>query len=187
MRHTAAKVLFTSSLAAGCSQFRDASEPPANSSLDGTPLCSSANHPGCYVLIDDLPNVAFNRYEVTVDQWEACVTEGGCGTTEVQAGGGYFNLGQPNREQHPINGITWSGANAVCLWMDARLPTGAEWEVAFKGHDIQCPRKPSNRVVNGKRMPGERCEHEGTASVMAFARRKVGTLGVEKNNTPSPA
>jgi formylglycine-generating enzyme required for sulfatase activity len=36
-------------------------------------------------------------------------------------------------EEHPVTGVTWSGAEAYALLYGLRLPTEAEWEVAGRG------------------------------------------------------
>ncbi len=42
---------------------------------------------------------------------------------------------QPGFENHPVNGMTWFGANAYCKLNDWRLPTEEEWEKAARGTD----------------------------------------------------
>lgn len=90
------------------------------------------------------------RHEVTVAEYEACVAARGCEPAEREyalrraglkdegtAGGKQppgpvqqCNSGQPGRERHPINCVSFQQAERFCAWRGGRLPNQSEWEHA---------------------------------------------------------
>jgi formylglycine-generating enzyme required for sulfatase activity len=66
-----------------------------------------------------------DQYEVTREQYAACVEAEGCDPIPVNA--------YSNKDQQPINAVDWWAATRYCSWRAARLPTEAEWEYAARG------------------------------------------------------
>jgi formylglycine-generating enzyme required for sulfatase activity len=75
-----------------------------------------------------------DRTEVTVEAYRRCVDGGGCSEPDAE-GRERCTWGVAGKEQHPVNCVDWTQAQAYCGWSGKRLPTEAEWELAARGTD----------------------------------------------------
>ncbi len=133
----AATVLLFSHAALGGSTFQDCPqcpemvEVPAGNftmgSPDSEPQRSLVERPQRVV---DVPAFALGVTEVTFDQWDACVADGGCSNDPDDNGWG--------RGDRPVINVSWNDAQDYVQWLSSetgetyRLPSEAEREYATR-------------------------------------------------------
>lgn len=78
-----------------------------------------------------------DKFAVTNEQYQKCVTEGACRPCAQNnippQGVAYFT--EPEYANYPVVNVSWYMARDYCSWAERRLPTEAEWEKAARGTD----------------------------------------------------
>jgi formylglycine-generating enzyme required for sulfatase activity len=116
---------------------------------------------------------AIGKYEVTVEQWNACVAAGGCPR----------DASDPNLDKNtPVRDVSWDDAQKYVKWLGTttgkpyRLPTEAEWEYAARG-GTTTPYWWGNKMKNGTancKACGQPWHQEGPEKVGSFSPNPYG-------------
>ncbi len=97
--------------------------------------CSAHEKPYHEVILD---SYYIDIFEVTAANYRSCVYDDVCdysGPTSNDSASGTLRTYRNQREDHPINYVTWAEAKTYCEWVGKRLPTEAEWAKAARGVD----------------------------------------------------
>ncbi|MCP4937067.1 MAG: formylglycine-generating enzyme family protein [bacterium] len=124
---------------------------------------------------------AVSKFEVTFDQWDACLAQGGCKNTAS-----YSSWGRGDR---PVINVSWHGAKNYVKWLSEltrqnyRLLSEAEWEyVARAGSQTiyawgdEIGKKKANCDGCGSQWGGQK-----TAPVGSFGANKFGLHDMHGN------
>jgi formylglycine-generating enzyme len=79
-----------------------------------------------------VPSFYIDPFEVTVAEYQACVTTGKCAPPKTHTRNKYCNYGATGRERYPVNCVDWPDAVNYCTLQGKRLPLEAEWEKAAR-------------------------------------------------------
>ncbi len=137
----------------------------------------------------DVRRFAVSKFEITWDEWEACLRSGGCNNHEP----GTNNMGKGRK---PVIGVSWDDAQNYAKWLsrmtgsDYRLLSEAEWEYAARGAVTTEARamkfawgdeapicEPG--ALNGAAF--SKCQPPGTRDVGAFAANAFGLYDMNGN------
>ena len=78
---------------------------------------------------------AIDRTEVTAAAYKLCVEAGNCPLPAVTSGANssYATYDPPDKQDHPINHVSWTNAKAYCAVQGKTLCSEAQWERAARG------------------------------------------------------
>ena len=129
-----------------------------------------------------LDGFEIGKYEVTFDEWDACVAAGGCA---------YDPPGEWGRGTQPVTSVSWEDVYAYIKWLNSqtgknyRLLSEAEWEYAARagtttvfstGECINTSQANYNGTLNDYKNCGARTgvQHHGTRNVGSYAANPYG-------------
>ena len=125
---------------------------------------------------------AVGKYEVTFEEWDACVADGGChGYRPDDRGWG--------RGRRPVVNVSWDDAKAYVRWLtrktgkEYRLLSEAEWEYAARAGTTNEYNWGEGIGVNRANCDGcgSQWDHQQTAPVGSFSPNEFGLYDVHGN------
>ena len=124
---------------------------------------------------------AVGKYEVTFDEWDACVADGGCD--------GYRPIDIAGRGNRPVGDVDWNDAQTYVMWLSGktgkvyRLLSEAEWEYMARAGS-ETAYSWGNEIGRNRANCwgcGSRWDNERPAPVGSFAANGFGLHDVHGN------
>lgn len=78
-------------------------------------------------------NFLMDITEVTAEQFEKCVKDNKCDKKNYKTFEENNLCNYNKNKNHPMNCITWYGADEFCKWAEKRLPFDDEWQYSARG------------------------------------------------------
>ena len=128
---------------------------PAGEFTMGSDSGGSDEKPVHRVYLDEF---YIDKYEVTNEQYNQCVSAGTCSGNKK-----YNGFTDPRQ---PVVGVNWSQADTYCKWAKKRLPTEAEWEKAARGTDGRT--YPWGEGIDCTKANYSKCGHKKTKPVGSY-------------------